>query len=83
MTWPTVGLLVVSCAALWLIDRLLLMAEARGWIYWRRRKASSSSLGSAMMAAQSFLEPDAHHVVEERQRQEADIDVAADDSPVD
>jgi len=72
---------VVVAASLYLIDRALLWAEQRGWIYWRRRKASSTSVGSAMLSVHSILEPDKRHVVEERQRQDADIDLADDDDP--
>ncbi len=83
MAWWTVAMLVVLVgAALWLIDWMLLGAEARGWLYWRHRKARSSSLGSAMLSVQGLLEPDKQHVVEERQRQDADIDVAEDDDPL-
>lgn len=66
-----------------IIDRLLLAAERRGWIYWRRRKASVSRASSALLSIQSIFEPDREHVVEERAREEADIDVAADDDPPD
>lgn len=57
---------VAVLAALFLLDRLLLAAEARGWIYWRRRKASPGSLGNALLSAQALLQPEVRHVVEER-----------------
>ena len=69
--------------ALVVIDQLFLAAERRGWVYWRRSKASSSRASSALLAIQSIFEPDREHVVEERAREEADIDVAADDDPLD
>lgn len=82
--WWTIALLVgLVGAALWLLDRMLLEAEQRGWIYWRHKKPHSSSRGSAMLAAHGLLEPDKQHVVEERQRQAADIDLAEDDEPLD
>lgn len=79
--WATALLLVVLAGSLYLIDRALLWAEERGWIYWRRRKANSTSVGSAMLSVHAILEPDKRHVVEERQRQDADIEVAEDDDP--
>jgi hypothetical protein len=83
MSWWTIALLVVLVGAvLWLLDRMLLKAEQRGWIYWRHKKPPSSSLGSAMLTVQGVLEPDKQHVVEERQREAADIDVAEDDDPL-
>ena len=39
---------LVTAAAALLLDRLLLAMEARGGIYYRRRKPSIRSLGSAM-----------------------------------
>ena len=74
---------VVGLVALALVlDRAMLWAEKRGWVYWRRNKASSSSLGSAMLEVQSILEPDKKHVVEEQARQRSDIDQAGDDDPL-
>lgn len=51
-----------------LLDRLLLALERRGWIYWRRSRGSSGSLGNAMLDVQKILEPSKRHVVEERRR---------------
>lgn len=79
--WILVG--VASVAVLVALDRLLLWAESRGWVYWRRHKPSSSSMGNAMASLQAFLEPTKEYVVEERSRQDAAIDLAADDDPLD
>ena len=49
--------------ALFLIDRLALWAEDRGWIYWRRKKAQTGALGSALMELNTFTNPSAEHVV--------------------
>jgi len=62
-------LAVVAVAALLAgLDRLLLAAEARGFIYYRRRKASPGSLGSAMLEIHSLMQPSARHVVDEQRR---------------
>lgn len=78
--WVVVGGLVAGAL---LFDRAMLWAENHGWVYWRRNKASRSSLGSAMLELQSILEPDKQHVVEERARQRGDIQQAGDDDPLD
>lgn len=49
--------------ALILIDRLALLAEDHGWIYWRRKKAKTGALGSALMEMNVFTNPSAEHVV--------------------
>jgi hypothetical protein len=53
-------------AALWGLDRILLKAEARGWIYYRKKRGTSSRLGSAFLEVQSVLEPDKRHAAEVR-----------------
>lgn len=58
------------------LDRLLLYAEGRGWIYYRKKKPSSSALSNACLEVQQLLEPSKKYVVqikkdERRDRQEA------------
>ena len=57
---------IAAAAALYLIDRLALWLEERGWIYYRKHKASSGSLGNAFLAIQTALEPSKRHILEER-----------------
>ena len=35
---------------LWVLDRLLLSAEERGWIYWRRKKRVGGQVGAGIAA---------------------------------
>ena len=54
---------------IFLLDRLLLWMEWRGWIDYRRTypgHISSGQVGPAFLAIQSLLEPDKRHVVEEQ-----------------
>jgi len=44
-------------------DRLLLRAEERGWIYYRRRRASPGSAASAALEVQKIFEPRTRHVL--------------------
>ncbi len=53
-----------ALVAFFLIDRLGLWAEERGWIYWRRKRAQTGALGSALMELNTFTNPAAQHVVE-------------------
>jgi len=56
---------VVSLVALYLFDQLCLWAERRGWIYWRKRRATSSALGSVTLELQKLFESGkAKHVIE-------------------
>lgn len=64
--------------ALILVDRLLLAAEARGWIYWRRRKASTGTVGSALLEVQKLIEPGQRHVAEAREEEPSGAEEAGD-----
>jgi len=49
---------------LYLLDRVLLWAEARGWIYYRRHSGSRRSVGSGMLEVHALMEPEKRHVLE-------------------
>lgn len=50
---------------LWLLDRLALRAEARGWIYWRKVKPKGNALGAVTLELQNIFESGkARHVQE-------------------
>ncbi|MGD1148583.1 MAG: hypothetical protein ABR961_11600 [Thermoanaerobaculaceae bacterium] len=51
-------------AGVFLLDRFLLWSEERGWIYYRRKKASPGTLGSAFLEIQGMLQADARHTAE-------------------
>ena len=57
---PAVALLLVA------LDRLALWMEGRGWLYYRRRKASASALGNAFLEVQALVEPGQRLVLEAR-----------------
>lgn len=61
----TVLALTAAAAALFLLDRLALWAEAKGWVYWRRRKRSGST-GADLFLNVNLFDPGAKHVVEVR-----------------
>ena len=62
LRWLAIALAVG--VGLVVIDRLLLAAEARGWLYWRRRKASPGSRAGALLELHALLEPDRRHAAE-------------------
>jgi hypothetical protein len=63
-------LLVVAVGvALFALDRLGLWMERRGWIYYRHRKASPRTLGSAFLELQSMLEPGTRVLIEAREEE--------------
>lgn len=48
--------LALVVVALGLLDRLGLWMEARGWIYWRKRRTQGSALGSTFLELQKIFE---------------------------
>lgn len=64
-------LIPVLAAGIILLDRFLLYCERRGWIYWRKRRATAVSARSAMLHVQSLIEPGkAYQIEEERSERE-------------
>lgn len=62
-----IGSIVAGCVILFLLDRLALWMESRGWIYWRNSKGCSTRIGNAFLTLQSILEPGKKYVIESRQ----------------
>jgi hypothetical protein len=60
--WLVFGLIGIGLLpTFWLLDRLGLWLEDRGWLFYRNKKPSSSPL-SALVAMQQFIEPGVQHV---------------------
>ncbi len=59
---------IIAATGLYLLDKLALWAERRGWIYYRNKRSSGGAMGNAFLELQSFFEPSKRHVVEERKR---------------
>lgn len=62
MVWLVLGGLGV---ALWVLDRLLVWCELRGWIYYRLTpRPVRQSLGNALMSVEAFYRPTKQHAIE-------------------
>ena len=77
--WVTVSLVLV---ALWALDRLALWAEARGWVYYRKKKPSGGG-GAILGVAVEVFQPTQHAAVQVIEEQSRRIDVAEDADPLD
>ena len=67
--------------ALFLVDRLALWAEDRGWIYWRRKKAQTGAMSSILMELNIVTNPSAQHVVEAKESKKLEERDNGDDDP--
>ena len=63
-----IAIVAAAGAALWFLDRALLAMEARGWIYYRRRRGDPGTLSAAFLSVASLVEPGRRHVVEQLRR---------------
>jgi hypothetical protein len=69
---PAIGKVVAFGLAvvivLVVLDRFLLWCESRGWIYWRRRRASPGTAAAALLELQAMMEPGKEQVLKETRR---------------
>lgn len=57
-----------AVAVLFLLDRLALGMERRGWIYWRKRKPTGGGgMAGVLSEFQQLVEPQVRHVAEDRE----------------
>ncbi len=61
---------LLAAALLIVLDRLLLAAEARGWIYYRKKSASPGTSASAFLELQAMLEPGKKYEIQAHQSEE-------------
>lgn len=52
--------------------------EERGWLYYRHKRGSSGSLGSAFLEVQALLEPGKRHVLEVVREEDEEQDPSGD-----
>jgi hypothetical protein len=76
MRWFLWGLAIA--AALVALDRLLLAAERRGWLYYRKERARPGGVGNAVLAAHALVEPQMRALVEQRAERPAESEAAGD-----
>ena len=81
MRWMVAAALILAAALL--VDRAALWAEARGWLYWRRRPRRAVTGGGVLGELIEVLQPSRGHVVEERDRQLLVIDAVESGAPMD
>jgi hypothetical protein len=74
--------IVAIGVGLFAFDRLALWAEAKGWIYWRKKKASTGALGSALMEMNVIANPSAEHVIVVKDAKKFEERQNGDDDPL-
>jgi hypothetical protein len=72
VNWALIG--AGAVAALFLIDRLLLYFEERGWIFYRRNKPNFQNAASVLIEVHALFEPKMTYVIEQKQQEEQQED---------
>jgi hypothetical protein len=78
MTLETGLWIVGSAAGLFVLDRLLLWVESRGWIYYRRNKPGRGASTYHLLEWNSAFDPTMRQVQEERIKEEKGEEEAGD-----
>lgn len=63
---------VLIAAVMYSLHRVALRMEARGWIYYQKKRGSSGALSSAALELQSMFEPSKRYVLEERRKEDTE-----------
>lgn len=75
--WWVLGGVVLGVA----LDRVAVWAEARGWIYWRRRSPDRRGGGGPLGDVFELFQPSRQHLIAERDRQRLTIAQRETDEP--
>ena len=70
--------LAITVIALWAIDKLLLRAESRGWILYRRNKPRRGTLGNAFLEIHGLIEQGKKVIVQEAKKAKEDESFSGD-----
>jgi hypothetical protein len=70
----TLVVVIASLFAVYGLHRFALWAEDRGWIYYVRRKPTSSTLGNAFLEVQALIEPEKRKLAEVRKAADVEED---------
>ena len=71
--WLKILLIAVAVlVGLFVLDRLGLWMEARGWVYWRKMKPKGGGLAAGLTAFHELVEPQVRHVAEDREERTID-----------
>ena len=70
-------LLAALAILIWVVDRILMWAEMRGWITYRRMPRVRHGYGNAVLGIDALLQPERRHVIE--LKQEAEVHREEDD----
>jgi hypothetical protein len=65
-------LLVLGVLLIYSCRRVSHWMHRRGWIRWKMRRGTSSSLGNAVLGVQGIFEPAAREIIEARLEERAD-----------
>lgn len=72
--------IILSLATIVAIDQILLWAERRGWVYWRKTKGRRGGMGEVFSGVEASINPRAEYVQVAKRTKKRD-DRSASDPP--
>ncbi len=73
MNLGTLSCLVAAALLVYLLHRLALWLESRGWLYYINRKPPRPSLGNAFLELGMMIEPETKHLLEIRREEKSEL----------
>lgn len=65
----TIIIVISIFLGLYLIDRICLWLEAKGWLYYRHHQPPGGFVGNALLELNSLFQPSIRHTIEMKQNQ--------------
>ena len=63
---------IALLGGLYCLHRIALVAERRGWIYYRKKRGGGAAMGNALLEVQAIIEPSQRYVLEERVKDDSE-----------
>jgi hypothetical protein len=65
------GIILLSCLGLYILDRCCLWLEEKGYLYYRKRKPQTGGfIGNTLLELQTIFNPSTQNVIEMKQNSE-------------
>lgn len=60
---------IVFCIGIYLVDKICLWLEGKGWLYYRHEKPRGGVIGNSLLELHAILNPATHHIIQMKENQ--------------
>lgn len=57
-------IVVALFVGIFILDRMGLWLESKGWIYWRKKRSTGAGFGNALQELDAFFRPNSRYTIE-------------------